>query len=142
MPNTLNPKYLFMQDAKKLIGNGKSYYQMFAIYNIPFVYQLHKGRKQTQSIPCQRRKEAGRTSQGWKSWEDVMPEGPESPINLHIQMGPAIYKRLKSEALTYLLAHSGDSLDIVNAWAWVFRQVDAQVQAGEKDVHAKLGMRA
>jgi hypothetical protein len=68
-------------------------------------------------------------------------DGPETPITIHLQMGPEIYRRLKTEAWTYLMAHSGDSLDIVNAWGWVFSQIDKQVLAGEKEVSAKLGMK-
>ncbi len=41
----LNPKYMFMSEAKLLIGNAKSYYQMFETYKVPFIYQLYKGRK-------------------------------------------------------------------------------------------------
>jgi hypothetical protein len=60
----LNPKYLFMNEAKKLIGDGKSYYQMFAIYKIPFVYQLHKGRKRKAFLASAVRKLAEEVQRG------------------------------------------------------------------------------
>lgn len=64
MPNKLNPKYLFMEDAKRLIGSGKSYYQMFATYNIPYVYQLHKGRKRKAFLASAVRKLAEKVNAG------------------------------------------------------------------------------
>lgn len=68
-------------------------------------------------------------------------DGPEKPITIHLQMGPEIYRRLKSEAMVYLFAHAGDSLDIVNAWGWVFKQIDKDVCNGVKEVNATLGMK-
>ena len=37
--------YIFMEDARLMIGSAKSYYQMFNIYKIPFIYVLKDGRK-------------------------------------------------------------------------------------------------
>ena len=41
----MSDTYIFMEDARSMIGSGKSYYQMFATYKIPYIYVLRNGRK-------------------------------------------------------------------------------------------------
>lgn len=41
----MNETYIFMEDARAMIGTAKSYYQMFSIYKIPYIYVLRNGRK-------------------------------------------------------------------------------------------------
>ncbi len=41
----MNETYIFMEDARAMIGTAKSYYQMFDTYKVPYIYVLRKGRK-------------------------------------------------------------------------------------------------
>ena len=41
----MNDTYIFMDEARLMIGTAKSYYQMFETYQVPFVYVVKNGRK-------------------------------------------------------------------------------------------------
>jgi len=62
----------------------------------------------------------------------------EDDITLTIKISPKLYKTLKSEAMTYFLAHAGNPIMIVSAWGYIFKQVDKCIQEGSKEATAYL----